>query len=219
MKRKNIGIQMTDKALLFINGTPPKNLPEITSYSLIACSDGAFHYLKRKEFPLGKLDFISGDFDSHSGFDEALYQDKFIYTPDQDKTDFQKSLEIIQAKGYSIVDVYGGSGGEMDHFLGNLTVAFRFNEKLKITFWDDTSTYFFSPKELVLKNIKNHLVSLYPFPHTKNITTKGLNWSLTNENLDVTTRIGTRNFAKEDEVIIQFEEGNLIVFVGNSILP
>ena len=121
MRPKNIGIQMTDKALLFINGVPPKNLPDISNYSLIACSDGAFNYLNEKGFPLDKLDFISGDFDSHSGTDENVYQEKFIYTPDQDKTDFEKSLEIIKEKGFKTIHVYGGSGGEMDHFLGNLS--------------------------------------------------------------------------------------------------
>ncbi|WHF50392.1 thiamine diphosphokinase [Chryseobacterium gotjawalense] len=215
-KLKNTGIQMTDKALLFINGIPPKNLPQTEGYSLIACSDGAFHYLKEMDFPFEKLDFISGDFDSHSGKDEKIYHDKFIYTPDQDKTDFEKSLEIIKGKGFKTIDVYGGSGGEMDHFLGNLTVAFLFKDDLKITFFDEFSTYFFAPKKLVLENCKNCMISLYPYPLAEKVMTKGLNWPLNNENLDITSRVGTRNFAIEEEVTIEFESGNLVVFVGKT---
>lgn len=212
---------MTDKVLLFINGIPPEILPETEDYSLIACSDGAFHYLKEKNFPLEKLDFISGDFDSHSGKEEILRQaqnDNFeiIYTPDQNKTDFQKSLEIIAAKGYKKIDVYGGSGGEMDHFLGNLTVAFQFKDDLKITFFDDQSTYFFSPQSLVLNNCSGKLISLYPFPKAENIITKGLNWELENETLILTQKIGTRNFAVVDEVKIEFASGDLIVFIGQN---
>ena len=214
MNLKNIGIQMTDKALLFINGIPPKILPETEDYSLIACSDGAFHYLKEKKFPLEKLDFISGDFDSQSGNDENVYQEKFIYTPDQDKTDFQKSLEIIVEKGFKEVHVYGGSGGEMDHFLGNLTVAFQFKEDLKITFFDDESTYFFSPSSLVLHNCLGKMISLYPFPKAENVSTKGLNWELENSTFELTHKIGTRNYAVSEEVSIEFESGNLIVFIG-----
>ena len=60
------------RALLFINGEPPKTLPSLADYQLIACTDGAFHYLKEKNFPLEKLTFISGDFDSHTGADEAI---------------------------------------------------------------------------------------------------------------------------------------------------
>ncbi len=204
---------MTDKALLFINGVPPKNLPETEDYAMIACSDGAFHYLKEKKFPLDKLDLISGDFDSHLGNDEAIYHDRFIFTPDQDKTDFHKSLEIIQERGITTVDVYGGSGGEMDHFLGNLTAAFLFKNHLEITFYDEFSTYFFAPKTLVLENVKGKTISLYPFPLTENITTKGLNWPLNNESLDISKRIGTRNLASEETVVIHYGKGDLVVFV------
>jgi len=209
---------MRDKVVLFINGDAPKSLPDLEKYTFIACTDGAFHYLKRLGFPLQKLDFISGDFDSHSGADEEVYEDKFIYTPDQNKTDFHKALDIILDKGYQNIDVFGGSGGEQDHFLGNLTVAYSFKEKLNIKFYDEFSEYFFVPKSVVLKNVKDKLISLYPFPIVENITTKGLNWSLNDENLSVITRIGTRNFATEDEVFIEYEKGDLLVFIGKEYL-
>ena len=188
---------MTDKSLLFINGIPPKQLPELLGYEITACTDGAFHYLKEMNFPFDKLDFISGDFDSHSGKDESVYDEKFIYTPDQNKTDFQKALEILEKKRIKEVHVYGGSGGEMDHFLGNLSVAYLFKDRMKISFFDEFSTYFFSPKHLVLDNVKG----------------KGLEWLLEAETLNIQTRIGTRNRASENRVEINFERGDLIVFL------
>ncbi|MCJ8152415.1 thiamine diphosphokinase [Chryseobacterium sp. SSA4.19] len=205
---------MKDKALLFINGDPPASFPSLEEYGLIACTDGAFHYLKNLNFPLDKLDFISGDFDSHSGKDDDVYDEKFIYTPDQDKTDFQKALEIITGKGFVQVDVLGGSGGEQDHFLGNLTVAFGFKDEVSIRFYDAFSEYYFIPKKFTVKDIKGKMVSLYPFPMVENITTKGLNWPLTNGNLSMTSRIGTRNFAIDDEVSVEYEKGDLLIFIG-----
>lgn len=202
------------KVLLFINGDAPKSLPNPADYSLIACTDGAFHYLKRMNFPLDKLDFISGDFDSHSRSDEDMYQDKFILTLDQEKTDFHKALEIILEKGFLEVDVFGGSGGEQDHFLGNLTVAYGFKDQMNIKFFDEFSEYYFIPNHFSLKGIKNKMISLYPFPSVNNITTTGLNWPLTNENLSIISRIGTRNFATEDEVSVQYESGDVLFFVG-----
>ena len=218
MNRKNTGIRMKDKALLFINGDAPKALPNPDEYNLIACTDGAFHYLKNMGFPLEKLDFISGDFDSHSGSDENIYQDKFIYTPDQNKTDFNKALEIILEKGIANVDVFGGSGGEQDHFLGNLTVAFGFKNQLSIKFYDEFSEYYFIPKKFTVKNVKGKMISLYPFPFVENITTTGLNWPLTNGNLSITSNIGTRNFAVQDEVSIEYEKGDLLIFIGKNYL-
>ncbi len=209
---------MRDKVLLFINGDAPKSLPDLQEYTFIACTDGAFHYLKNLNFPLEKLDFISGDFDSHSGADESVYEDKFIYTPNQEKTDFHKALEIILEKGFKNIDVFGGSGGEQDHFLGNLTVAYTFKEDLNIKFYDEFSQYYFIPKHFILKNVKNKLISLYPFPNAENVTTKGLEWTLNREDLIITSRIGTRNFAVKDEVLIEYENGDLLVFVGKKDL-
>lgn len=205
---------MRDKVLLFINGDAPKSLPNPENYGLIACTDGAFHYLKRMGFPLDKLDFISGDFDSHSGSDEDMYQEKFILTLDQDKTDFHKALEIIIEKGFSDIDVFGGSGGEQDHFLGNLSVAYTFKDRMSLRFYDEFSEYYFIPKNVTLKGVKNKMISLYPFPSADNITTKGLNWPLTKGNLSITTRIGTRNFAVEEDVSVEYESGDLLIFVG-----
>ncbi|MBP7173666.1 MAG: thiamine diphosphokinase [Cloacibacterium sp.] len=202
------------KALLFINGEPPRQLPDPNGFDLVACSDGAFAYLKTKNFPLEKIDFISGDFDSHSGEDAEVYQNKFIHTPDQDKTDFHKSLEIILKQGCSEVTVYGASGGEQDHFLGNLHTAYLFKDELKIVFFDEYSSYFFIPEHFTIDNVKGKMISLVPFPMAENVTTKGLNWSLNNENLSLTSRIGTRNFACEDKINISYEKGSLVLFVG-----
>jgi len=209
---------MKDKALLFINGDAPKSFPDIEKYSLIACTDGAFHYLKNMNFPLEKLDFISGDFDSHSGSDENIYQDKFIYTPDQNKTDFHKALEIIADRNITDVDVLGGSGGEQDHFLGNLTVAFGFKNRLNIKFYAEFSEYYFIPKKFTLKDVKDKMISLYPFPSVENITTIGLNWPLTDASLNIISNIGTRNFAIKDEISIEYEKGDLLIFIGKKYL-
>ena len=205
---------MSKTALLFINGTPPKNLPNTEGYAIIACTDGAFHYLKEKNFTLAQLDFISGDFDSHSGIDENIYHEKFIFTPDQNFTDFQKALDILKNKDVKKVDVYGGSGGEQDHFLGNLHVAFLFKDLMEITFYDEFSSYFFIPKDFEINNVEGKMVSLLPFPKVENLVTDGLNWELKNEDLEITKRIGTRNFATKSTVKISYSDGDLLVFIG-----
>ena len=205
---------MIKSALLFINGTPPENLPETDGYDVVACTDGAFHYLKERNFSLETLDFISGDFDSHTGSDENLYHERFIFTPDQEFTDFQKALDILKNKEVKKVDVYGGSGGEQDHFLGNLHVAFLFKNDMEITFFDDFSSYFFILETFELNNVAGKMISLLPFPRVENLTTNGLNWELKNEELDLAKRVGTRNFAKENTVKISYTKGDLLIFVG-----
>jgi thiamine pyrophosphokinase len=208
-----------NKALLFINGEPPKEFPNLSDYELIACTDGAFHYLKKLNFPLEKLDFISGDFDSYtepfdSAQDDRQYGFEIIETPDQNKTDFHKAIEIILEKGFENIDVYGASGGEQDHFLGNLSVAFFFKDQLNLRFFDNYSSYYFIRKEFSISGVKDKLISLLPFPIAKNIETKGLKWPLYKENLVFGERIGTRNIAEDQDVSIKYKEGDMLIFVG-----
>ena len=208
------------KALLFLDGEPPKCLPNFTEYQFITCTDGAFLYLKERNFPLKKLDFISGDFDARNK-EEDHFSDQieyehldFINTPDQNKTDFEKNLEILVQKKITDVDIYGGSGKEMDHFLGNLSTAVKFKDQIKINFFDEYSRYFFAENNTIIEDVKGKMISLYPFPTVENITTKGLNWELENDNLNQLVKIGTRNFAKENQVEIVFENGSLLLFIS-----
>jgi thiamine pyrophosphokinase len=208
------------KALLFINGEPPKKFPNLSDYELIACTDGAFHYLRELNFPLEKLDFISGDFDSHKIEENILlqaqnHQFEIIETPDQNKTDFHKALELILEKGFENIDVYGGSGGEQDHFLGNLSVAYAFKDKLNLQFFDEYSSYYFIPTNFSISDVKGKMISLMPFPIAKNIETKGLKWPLYKEDLILGERIGTRNIAENKDVTIKYNQGDLLIFVGN----
>lgn len=193
---------------------PPKNLPDLAGYDIIACTNGAYLYLKELNFPFEKLNFISGDFDSHCHSELVGESFEIIETPDQNKTDFEKALDILQTKGVKKVDVYGGSGGEMDHFLGNLTSAFQFKNEMEIRFFDEFSTYYFIPNSFELNEVKGKMISLYPFPSAEKMTTQGLNWELNGETLNMTSRIGTRNFAKENKISIRYGKGDLLIFIG-----
>lgn len=207
-------------ALLFINGTPPHYFPDLENYDFVAATDGAFHYLKDKNFPLEKLNLVAGDFDSHD-HDEAMLQlalekkIEVILTPDQDYTDFQKILKILKQKGITKVDVYGGSGGEQDHFLGNLHVALLAKDELDLTFYDEYSRYFFIPKNFTAEAVHGKTISLLPFPTAENVITKGLNWELFEATLALGSRIGTRNKAVTDTVHISYHSGNLLIFIEN----
>lgn len=203
------------EAILFINGEPPCSLPSLPPKVLVACTDGAYHYLK-KQISIERLDFISGDLDS-SQIEDPQAIEKVIPTPDQNYTDFYKALQILKNKKITKVTVYGASGGEQDHFLGNLSVAHYFKDQMEIFFEDSYAQYFFIPKQYKIKHAQGRMISLYPFPRAVGVTTRGLRWTLTNEDLDITQRIGTRNIAIAPEVGIEYQDGDLLVFVGKQI--
>lgn len=204
------------KGLLFIDGEAPSVLPQLEGYDLIGCTDGAIVYLHRLKMPADKLDFISGDMDSISSEILKDVQDKIISTPDQDDTDFKKALDILFEKGCLSVDVYGGSGGEQDHFLGNLSAGLEFKDRMKIRFYDDYAMYLFLDKHFEMSNVQGKMISLVPFPIAEKVVTKGLKWPLNHEDLKMGGRIGTRNVADEDTISVDFQAGELLIFVGKN---
>lgn len=193
----------------------PTILPDTSNYEMIFCTDGAFRYLKNLNI---KPDVISGDFDSLELKDFPT-DIEIITTPDQNDTDFVKILTIIQEKGFTNIDVFGASGRQQDHFLGNLNAAFRFKNELNIVFYDNYSSYFFAENYTELEGYFGRTISLIPFPECKNITTKGLEFPLNKEDLNLLSRIGTRNKSIDDKVTIEFESGDLVIFIIDQEFP
>lgn len=216
MKKSN-GCPM-NKVALFLNGQAPKEIPNLAQFSKIYCTDGAYNYLISKGI---RPDVVSGDFDS-IGPQEVDAGIKVIETPNQDFTDFEKALQILVAEKVDEVFVYGSSGMEHDHFLGNLSTALKYKNQLSLVFFDDYSYYFFAEKETFLDGYQGRIISLYPYPMAKGVQTKGLKYTLNQEDLSIDGRIGIRNKAISDEVEIKFNEGNLLLFIQKEdqrILP
>lgn len=198
------------KALLLINGLPPKELPDLEQFERIYCTDGAYAHLLAKRI---RPDFVIGDFDSVEVEDISPFVN-IIVRPDQDFTDFDKCLQVIEDHGFTEVDVYGSTGLEHDHFLGNLSTALQYKKRLDITFYDDYSIFFFTNKNTELEGVKDHVISLLPFPSVKNVQSSGLLYTLNGMDLKFGKRVGTRNIAIEDKVEIFYEKGNLLVFIS-----
>lgn len=195
------------KVFLLLNGETPKTLPEFSDYEIICATDGAYQFLKEQQII---PNFISGDFDSLENLPKDI---EVIHTPNQDFTDFDKTLQVLFDKGYSTIDVFGASGKEQDHFLGNLHAAIHWKYKLTLTFFDAYSRYFLADKSTEISNCYNKIVSIIPFPTAIKITTEGLEYPLKKEDLTFGKRIGTRNKAIKNNVKITFESGELFIFI------
>ncbi|WP_417887018.1 thiamine diphosphokinase [Zunongwangia sp.] len=197
------------QVVLFINGQFPKKVPNLDSFKKIYCTDGAYDKLSDLKI---QPNVVSGDFDSVNQHKIAISV-KVIETPDQNATDFEKSLRIIIEEGYKSVAVYGCSGLEQDHFLGNLNSMLHHYNEISIRCFDDFGCYFFAEKLTEIHGFKREIISLFPFPEAKNIYSEGVKYPLYNEDLAITDRIGTRNTITEDVAKVTFEFGNLLVFV------
>ena len=199
-----------EKVCLFLNGEQPKAIPDLTVYKLVCATDGAYQFLALHDIV---PDFVSGDFDSIEAIPKTV---EVIHTPNQEFTDFDKVLQILSDKGFKTVHVFGASGKEQDHFLGNLHTALEWKERLDLTFFDNHGYYFLADKTSEIKNCLDKTVSLIPLPKATGIVTVGLKYALNNETLTFGERIGTRNKAVENNISVTFETGNLFLFINDS---
>lgn len=197
------------RAFVLLNGSEPTKFPDLSNYDIVCAIDGAYnHFESRNIFP----DLITGDFDSIRKIPNSV---EVVNTPDQNFTDFDKALLILKERGYYHIDVYGGSGKEHDHFLGNISTALQWKKTLSISFYDDFGKYFFIEETLKLVNVKNRNISLIPFPIAEGINTQGLLYPIIEGTLTFGKRIGTRNKAEKQEVLISFKSGELLVYISN----
>ncbi|WP_185858544.1 thiamine diphosphokinase [Blattabacterium cuenoti] len=195
---------------LFLNGEKtPFLCKKIFLYEKIFAVDGAFYYLNQHGI---SVDYIIGDFDSLLKKDFPK-EKNFLITCDQKYTDFDKALNIIYEKGFFNINVWGGSGKEQDHFLGNLSVALKYKKKLSIIFHDQYHTYFFSEKKTFFQKNKKKKISLFPFPIVEGLQTYGLKYPINNGFLKIGKNIGIRNETCEKKIEIIYKKGELLIFI------
>ncbi|WP_341661059.1 thiamine diphosphokinase [Blattabacterium cuenoti] len=195
---------------LFLNGVKPPFLEgKFSFYEKIFAVDGAFYYLN--EFGIS-VDYIIGDLDSILKKDIPL-KTHLLKIYDQRYTDFDKALNIIYNLGFININVWGASGMEQDHFLGNLSTALKYKKKLSIIFHDQYHFYFFSDKKIYFHQKKNKKVSLFPFPIVEGLSTNGLKYSIKKGLLKIGKTIGIRNETYQQRIEINYKKGELLIFI------
>lgn len=119
----------------------------------------------------------------------------FIYIDNPNTTDFEKVLEYAVARSISSADVFWGSGKEMDHFLGNLSVAISYADNINLRFFDDKQCYFLvsgQGEAFSILGANGHTISIYPFP-SASVSSHGLLYPLDKLALDLCKQQSLRN--------------------------
>jgi thiamine pyrophosphokinase len=119
-EKKNVSV--------ILNGQMPTDdaiINQITNSDYIIAVDGSANKL----FDLEIIpDVIVGDLDSFENINNKNIE--LVETPDQNKTDFRKTLEWCIEKNILNISIYGISGKSEDHFLGNYYTLSDFGEKI-----------------------------------------------------------------------------------------
>lgn len=178
--------------------------------------DGAIH----RVLELGiKLDIVLGDFDKSENWDELLANQQpvqVVHTPDQNKTDLEKGLDFLIAKGHKAVNILWATGKRADHHINNLSTLAKYKDQITIVMLDDHSKIFNLPNQFTKWYPANQNISLIPLGSVFGLTTKGLTYNLQNEDLHLGIRTSSSNKTEADGLIeIKFDSGNLLLMECN----
>ena len=208
-----------EPALIIANGESCsfELLGQLLEWSpVVMVLDGAVH----RVLALGiKIDIVLGDFDKEEDWNTLLINHQpveVVHTPDQNKTDLEKGLDFLIAKGHKAVNIVWATGRRGDHHLNNISTLVKYKNKITMVMIDDFSRVFNVPHHFTKWYPANFLISLIPVGSVYNLQTKGLLYNLDKEDLHLGERTSSSNKTAQDGLVeISFEKGNLLLMECN----
>lgn len=164
--------------LVFCNGDPPRRerlARLIPAPSRIVCADGGAQKAKSVGYT---PDLIVGDLDSLEGRDTLPASTEIIAVPNQDNTDFEKTLDLMLARGMDNFLVTAFAGGRIDQTLANIQIAFEYSRKCTIALVDDGFLLFPVTGTMEERLASGTTVSMLSMTDESVVTTDGLAYEL-----------------------------------------
>ena len=193
---------MNDKknVSVILNGQMPTDdtiINQITNSDYIIAVDGSANKL----FDLEIIpDVIIGDLDSLQNINNKNIE--LVKTPNQNKTDFRKTLEWCIEKNILNISIFGISGESEDHFLGNYYTLSDFGEKISWKAFTDFSVISPCMGNKKFESFKGQKVSLFCMKGSSIVNSENLEYPLQSYHLKPSDD-AVRNLSLEDHFTIE----------------
>ena len=185
---------------VILNGQMPTDdaiINQITNSDYIIAVDGSANKL----FDLEIIpDVIIGDLDSLQNINNKNIE--LVKTPNQNKTDFRKTLEWCIEKNILNISIFGISGESEDHFLGNYYTLSDFGEKISWKAFTDFSVISPCMGNKKFESFKGQKVSLFCMKGSSTVNSENLEYPLQSYHLKPSDD-AVRNLSLEDYFIIE----------------
>jgi thiamine pyrophosphokinase len=162
-----------------------------------------------------KIDVWMGDFDHDHDFASIKASQEpieIINTPDQEKTDLEKAIDLLIERGFPAANIVWATGRRADHAITNITNLVRYKEQIRLVLFDDYSKIFPLTGTFEKWYVAGTPVSLIPVGRVEGIRTSGLKYNLENETLTLGHRTGNSNEAESDGLVrISASKGDLLI--------
>ena len=193
---------------VILNGQMPTDyaiINQITNSDYIIAVDGSANKL----FDLEIIpDVIIGDLDSLQNIKNKDIE--LVETPDQNKTDFRKTLEWCIEKNILNISIFGISGESEDHFLGNYYTLSDFGEKISWKAFTDFSVISPCVGNKKFESFKGQKVSLFCMKGSSTVNSENLEYPLQTYHLKPSDD-AVRNLSLEDHFTIE-STNTILVF-------
>jgi len=155
---------------------------------------------------------VIGDFDS-TKISSKERLGSWVETPDQNKTDLEKTFEWCISKNIKNITLLGAGGLREDHFLGNLYIVSKFYDNVNVKVITNYSKIICVRGSKTIKTKKNQDISFIASELINNIKITGLKYSLTNEQL-IPSSMAISNKSLGNEFHIE-STGKVFVFLNH----
>ena len=206
-------IIFTGGADIFCGGFNPSDFD--ASYIIAADSgctqikrlcDNVFHILPN--LLLGDMD----SFDKKKALELFPNTEFMQYPKEKDYTDTQLAVDVAINKGYTNIEVVGGTGNRADHYLANLALLRKYSNKgIKISINDGKNKIFYCKcgKFTVENNSKFKYFSILPDEsNLLGVSINGAKYTLKNAVVDRDLPVTVSNEITADICNINVEKGN-----------
>ena len=151
--------------------------------------------------------FSVGDFDSVNDEEREILKKTLNIHPvkaEKDDTDLALGVEQAIQKGYTEIDIYGATGGRLDHFMGTLQILFKSDYIKNEIMLLNTGTH------QLHKSDKYQYVSFIPVNGEVILSLSGFKYNLNHQHLEIGSTLTISNEVNRSMAIIEVEKGQVL---------
>lgn len=183
---------------------------------IIACDGGVKHCRAMMIMP----NIMVGDFDSANKEDAEFFENlgvlKEKFPVKKNETDMEIAINMAIDKNSTEIYIVGGLGRRFDHSLANVHILLRpVRLGIRTCLLDENNIITLVEDSIDIVGEKGQTVSLIPLTtEVKGITTKNLEYALTNATMEIGHSLGVSNVMNGDVATISVGEGVLILIMS-----
>lgn len=157
-------------------------------------------------------DIILGDFDSLGYVPKG--DNVLLYKVEKDDTDMMLAVEKAVESGYNNIEIFGGTGGRIDHTIANFqTMLWASRKGCKIKMLDAQYEYYvITDEELILGKKDTEDLSVFALgSEAKGVTIQGAKYVTNNIELTPDNPMAVSNSFIGNDVSISVKKGSLLI--------